>query len=207
MRTGTNVRQAPASSGRSFVFPTQLTDQPLKVQILKPIGTAYIAFKPGEEQYKVAFPPFEGLEMACEVQVRTSDDNYGPPKKPAATTPAKDARSYLESHQVVSFLQASLEALIKEQPADPYAYLGRHFCSGYRPNDWRGGVAPVAADPTGNVDIKPPAEDPTSNHKLGAPGTQPIHHASEERSGDAGILSLHLTWDRETQSQTKEPRW
>jgi len=89
-------------------------------------------------------------------------------------------------------LQASLEALIKEQPADPYAYLGRHFCSGYRPNDWRTGVAPVAADPTGNVDIKPPAEDPTSNHKLGAPGTQPTQHASEARSGDAEILSLSL---------------
>jgi len=217
MRTGSNVRQAPASSGRSFVFPAQTTDQPLKVQVLKPIGTAYVAFKPGEDQYKVTFPCFEGLEMACEVQVRTSDDGIVVPKKAAAaTTSVKDARNYLESHQVVPFLQASLEALIQERPEDPYAYLGRHFCSGYCPSDLRTGVAPTTSDATGNVDIKasagtadapaandaagnvdikPSAEDAQKNlHQdlQSASDTGDVEKVLKVQSGDVEVLSLSL---------------
>jgi hypothetical protein len=47
IRAGTVRRQAQLSSGRPFKFPKITMDEsPLKIDILKQIGTAYLVLKP-----------------------------------------------------------------------------------------------------------------------------------------------------------------
>ncbi|CAE8693393.1 unnamed protein product, partial [Polarella glacialis] len=68
VRAGTVRRQAQVSSGRAFRFPnSSLKDNPLKVDILQQIGTAYLVLKPGEGQYKLKF---QNTALDCEVGIK-----------------------------------------------------------------------------------------------------------------------------------------
>ncbi|CAJ1428904.1 unnamed protein product [Effrenium voratum] len=134
IRAGTVRRQAQISSGRPFRFPKiTLEENPVKIDILQQVGTAYLVTKPGEDQYKVSF---EG-EFNAELEVQLSQMDGSEPKaevedrKQEAVASAKDAKEYLENHQVLQFVQAVLQTVIKERPSDPFEYMARHFMNGY----------------------------------------------------------------------------
>ncbi|CAE8591123.1 unnamed protein product, partial [Polarella glacialis] len=164
IRAGTVRRQAQISSGRPFRFPKiSMDENPLKIDILKQVGTAYLVMKPGEEQYKVLFAGEMG-DMSCEVEVKKSEGGEAvaakeaaDDKKVEASASAKDAKDYLEGHQVLQFVQAVLQTVIKEKPANPYEYMARHFMSGYAKDDQRASVS--AAAPANRAPPEPPAAD------------------------------------------------
>eukprot|EP00441_Pelagodinium_beii_P035834 CAMPEP_0197650974 /NCGR_PEP_ID=MMETSP1338-20131121/31274_1 /TAXON_ID=43686 ORGANISM="Pelagodinium beii, Strain RCC1491" /NCGR_SAMPLE_ID=MMETSP1338 /ASSEMBLY_ACC=CAM_ASM_000754 /LENGTH=261 /DNA_ID=CAMNT_0043225499 /DNA_START=71 /DNA_END=853 /DNA_ORIENTATION=- len=158
IRAGSVRRQAALNSGRPFRFPSISPEEnPLKIDILQQVGTAYLVLKPGEEQYKVVFSGSSG--MNCEVEVKKTDGEPSPTspsgEKKEASQTAKDAKEYLDAHQVLPLVQAVLQTVIKEKPADPCAHMARHFMSGYSLNDVK---TPVAAK---TPEAPPaPAEEP-----------------------------------------------
>ncbi|CAJ1338007.1 unnamed protein product [Effrenium voratum] len=76
-------------------------------------------------------------EFNAELEVQLSQMDGSEPKaevedrKQEAVASAKDAKEYLENHQVLQFVQAVLQTVIKERPSDPFEYMARHFMNGY----------------------------------------------------------------------------
>jgi len=141
VRAGSTRRQAALNSGRPFRFPQiSMAENPLKIDILKTVGSAYLVLKPKEEQYKVVFTGSEG-DLSCEIEIKqvggaeTSVTANLAETKKSDTASAKEAKDYLEGHQVLQFVQAVLQTVCKEKPEDPYAYIARHFLGGYNPSE------------------------------------------------------------------------
>jgi hypothetical protein len=125
IRAGTVRRQATLASNRPFRFPKiTMEESPLKIDVLQQIATAYVVLKPNEDQYKVLFQGPGGVPstLSCEVEVKKSDGDHGSKKDDDAvatkdaTNGAKEAKDYLEEHQLLKFVQAALQAVIKERP-------------------------------------------------------------------------------------------
>jgi len=198
IRAGTVRRQATIASGRPFRFPKiSMDENPLKIDILKQIGSAYLVMKPGEEQYKVTFQTSEGVpSMACEVEVKPVEilegmdtGNGEVVDKKAEAASAKEAKDYLENHKVLQFVQAVLQTVIKERPSDPYAYIARHFMSGYEPADSKAprpiSAPPQPSDGTKALEDSPPAPVPQEEAKAAPPPEAPKEEAKAAPPADA----------------------
>lgn len=134
IRAGSVRRQATLGTGRSFRFPQLAPDaNPVKIDILKPVGSAYLVLKPGEEHYRLTFDS----GMSAEVEVKGVDVNKpSVAEEPNADSKltAKEAKDYLDRHQVLPLVQAVVQAVLKERPADPFVHIARHFLNGYLPD-------------------------------------------------------------------------
>mmetsp|Transcript_132437 Transcript_132437/g.382844 ORF Transcript_132437/g.382844 Transcript_132437/m.382844 type:complete len:256 (-) Transcript_132437:120-887(-) len=144
VRAGAARRQAPVSSAKPMQFPELASDgHPIKVDILKQVGSGYLVLKPNAEQYKIVFQGEKGsAEPSCEVLVKKSESCGvvapiipSPEVVTATAAEEMDAKAYLEEHRIRQFMQAVLHSVMKERPTDPYAYMARHFMSGYYPGD------------------------------------------------------------------------
>lgn len=88
VRAGTTRRQAPVAADRPFRFPTQVHEAtPFKVDILEPIASARLIFRPGEErrtdcQYHIP------LEPASEPQDAPFKDQEEEDRRKAQADPA-----------------------------------------------------------------------------------------------------------------------
>lgn len=137
VRAGPVRKQAAVNAGKPYRFPKlTIAESPIKIDILQPIGTAYIVVKPGHGSYQAIFQGKHAEGMSCEVEIRAPEGEEAADKEPEAAEnaqAAKDAKAYLESHSVLSFVQAVLQTVIKERPADPFAHIARHFACGYDP--------------------------------------------------------------------------
>lgn len=135
IRAGSVRRQAALSAGKSFKFPKiGMAESPIKIDILQPIGTAYVVCKPGHGNYQAVFQGNCAEGMSCEVEISSADEDEKDDKEAEAAEiarTAQDAKAYLESHSILSFVQAVLQTVVKERPADPYALIARHFSCGY----------------------------------------------------------------------------
>ena len=156
VRAGTVRRQALINSGRPFRFPkTSMDGNPIKIDVMQTVGSAYLVLNPNSEQYKVTFD--KDSKISAELSVKKVDGSGAEAKEePAAkevAMSAKDAKEYLEAHQILQFVQAVLQTVIKDRPTDPYKYMARHFLSGYDQGESK---AEVAASPP------PPAPMPRS---------------------------------------------
>jgi hypothetical protein len=130
VRAGGVRRQAPIARGAPLKFPRiSMEENPVKIDILRPVSTAYLIVKPGETKYKVAFDGGDG--MSCEVELRADQGGEAVKDEKPVAGNTKDAKDYLEEHKLVQFIQALLQTVIKDRPENPYEYMARHFLSGY----------------------------------------------------------------------------
>lgn len=191
VRAGSIRRQAVISGGRSFRFPrSSAKENPLKVDILQQVGSAYLVLKPGEDQYKLKFA--DGT-LTCEVSVKQleNDDasDWDFDKKADASARgggAKDAKDYLEQHQVLPFVQAVLQTVIKDKPKDPFTYIANHFLSGYGQGEAR--TKACAEPPSDNANPKTDTSfrEKHSAEKISTAITNTNNHlVSEERAKDS----------------------
>merc|ERR1719414_2306224 len=105
-------------------FPSlSMQESPLKVDVFKPIGTAYLVLKPDTNQYKVIFS--ESEDMSAEIEIGSTDSNAPSQQVQVSPRNTKDAQEYLERHQVLSFVQAMLQTVVKEKPDKPYEVMAR----------------------------------------------------------------------------------
>jgi len=193
VRAGAVRRQAAAANQRPFRFPSKPMDSPLKVEVFRPVGAAYVVLRPGEDQYKVQFKPLEGAEgppISCELHVKGSKEGDSVPLSPAGEEPkettagAKEAKDYLESHQVMQFVQSLLQTLIKDKPVDPFAYMARHFASGYEPNEQRSplpaGVVPEKSSESTMKPDKSQTEDEAKIEEMRLMAKDTLFSASQD---------------------------
>eukprot|EP00429_Kryptoperidinium_foliaceum_P099519 CAMPEP_0176247858 /NCGR_PEP_ID=MMETSP0121_2-20121125/33169_1 /TAXON_ID=160619 /ORGANISM="Kryptoperidinium foliaceum, Strain CCMP 1326" /LENGTH=175 /DNA_ID=CAMNT_0017587521 /DNA_START=69 /DNA_END=592 /DNA_ORIENTATION=+ len=137
IRAGTVRRQAAISSGRPFRFPKSESkdDMLVKFDILTKIASGYVVLKPdmsSSRKYKVDFSG--DSKLACEVEVKPADGSApaaAPKEEADPGTSTKDAKEYLETKGVLTFVQNVLQVLVKERPEDPFPFMARHFMSGY----------------------------------------------------------------------------
>jgi len=142
MGAGAVRRQTVVSSGRPLKFPrSEESQNPMKVDIFKPIASGYLVMRPGEEQYKVLLSGVGGMTSAlsCELKVTgegaskavnpvSIDDALSDPHRSEAVLRAQE---YLDKHSLTDFVHKVLSTVVKERPADPYEAMARHFSSGY----------------------------------------------------------------------------
>jgi len=133
VRAGTVRRQAPADSGRPLRFPSiSVEDNPVKIDILMPVATAFLIVMPGSDKYRVHFDDASNQDsrpsMMCEVELMTvqGETDEELPTKTAVGSPT-DAKDYLERHQLLPFVQALIQTVVREKPQDPYNYMARQF--------------------------------------------------------------------------------
>eukprot|EP00930_Biecheleria_cincta_P037777 TRINITY_DN25956_c0_g1_i1.p1 TRINITY_DN25956_c0_g1~~TRINITY_DN25956_c0_g1_i1.p1 ORF type:complete len:685 (-),score=139.18 TRINITY_DN25956_c0_g1_i1:91-2145(-) len=141
IRAGSVRRQAALKSERKFNFPAidVLKENPVRVDIMKHVGTAFLCLKPEGGQYKLEFDG-ETPMASCELCVQMGDGSESEKPSPSADrgtqgTSAKDAKTYLDSHKVLEIFQSILQTVLKEKPSDPCTYIGKQFMNGYTPTD------------------------------------------------------------------------
>jgi len=191
VRAGTVRRQALINSGRPFRFPkSSLDGNPIKIDVMQTVGSAYLVLNPTSEQYKVSFD--KDSQISAELSVRRLADGAGAEVKeePAAkemAVSAKDAKDYLESHQILQFVQAVLQTVIKERPAEPYGYMAKHFHSGYDQGEAKAS-APSSPPPPAPVPEAPPAP-PTAMVPAELPPAKEEAKAVEEKPAEAAPIA------------------
>jgi len=193
IRAGAIKRQALIDSGRPFRFPKLgMEENPVRITILQQIGSAYLVTKPSERRYQIVFD----TGGSCEVEVKASAENAEEPKAGEAeskenSNTAKEAKDYLEQHQLLQFVQGVLQAVIKEKPKNPFTYIARHFMSGYESEKQKESKAAEPMKETQSpaaVEVAPPPEDtipppaPAGAAKCGAAEVVSAEEASQKAS-------------------------
>jgi len=186
VRAGTVRKQGTMGASKSFAFPTGEENR-LKFDVMSRIGSGNVVLKPASidasSLYKVTLSP----SMSCEVQIKRSGEhppvtNLGiedSPVKISAAAGAKEAKDYLESKGLLSFLQGVLHVVIKDKPDDPYTFMARCFMNGFDDVPHATGGEGVCQEKT--VDSKIPQ---ASVHKEGgetAKGKETLEHESAPR--------------------------
>jgi len=138
VRAGSVRKQGTVGSCKAFGFPSGEENR-LKFDVMSRIGAGNLVLKPASIDASSVYKVTLSDEMSCEVQVNRSGEhppstNLGledSPVKISAAAGAKDAKDYLESKGLLSFLQGVLHVVIKEKPDDPYTYMARCFMNGF----------------------------------------------------------------------------
>ena len=143
VRSGTTRCQAPADPEKlRLCFPKGVKD-PFKVDLLAPLGSAVINYQPGANAYPIQVPvngaigsvtlAVREMEKPKQVDLNAissmeyTKDEKGRPATPATASRrhrlALQARTYLDDHQLLMFVQSLLQGLIKDRPTDPWEYI------------------------------------------------------------------------------------
>jgi len=131
VRAGCVRRQTVVANRQVVAFPQgMMGDSTLQIDILRPVGAAYMVMKPGEVQYKVNFP-------CGEIEIECSGGSAIPEHLRPETVFFREVDEYLETYELLQFVQALLVAVIKERPAKPFEFMARHVGSGYRREERR----------------------------------------------------------------------
>lgn len=157
VRVGGQRRQAAANSiGQSktpFRFaagPNGLN--PFRVDLLKPVGSAKLALKPGEGSYTTTLHGPGGRDVqvkfaVCEpgkappamdpdeAEAQAEEETKIPPLSLDALKGADGqlplsaavAKEYLDQHNLLPFVRSLLQTVIRERPEDPFSYIEEQF--------------------------------------------------------------------------------
>jgi len=138
IRAGTTRRQAAAPLDQPLTFPMlPLNAGSLKVDLLKPIGSCRVDIGLSTETYPVVFPANDaGGHVALELAVKEAPHLCGSgghggreleDDKDKQANAEDAARTYLEKFRLMGFVGELLQYIIREQPEDPYAFMGAYL--------------------------------------------------------------------------------
>lgn len=150
---GSSRRQAPASEERPFHFPLGVDEaSSLRVDVLEPLASAKFILRPGDERHPdcqfaiplhaagggvapaagtradmgltFALSPNLAEEAHAHAAAREGPNKDGESKlgmsKPLR---AQELAEYLDRHNLVEFTQQLVQAVIREKPDRPYAFI------------------------------------------------------------------------------------
>jgi len=146
IRAGGTRRQVQLSAyDRPLSFPCGPEEIPsFKVDALDLVGSARLAYTPGETTYNLELDPtsslYEKVEVSFNIRRRAlgasrqsmdSDAAHSPEPRRMQTEEDRvldlrreqSAREYLETHGLTTFMQFLMQSLMKDKPGDPYAFL------------------------------------------------------------------------------------
>lgn len=239
IRAGGQRKQAAVSSlGQGIPFrlasgPTGMN--PFRIDILKQVGSARLAVRPGEGNYSIevkdAGEGGEPVRVGFAVRAlgpKKGEQGEAPPlERPKVRSrgasnalPMKEeeekrflsqtavAKEYLEAHELLPFVRALLQTVIRDRPLDPYSFIAEQFriaAAAFKPAQPAPGFAAAAdafVDPelekeTGPDPPKLPKSDepvgPSSELPTAVPGTTCRPQREEEEPQDgAAVEGLRL---------------
>jgi len=136
VRCGSTRRQAPLDIARcqALKFPSNLEtlNEPLKIDVLKPVASARLVLHPHQDEYFMNFLDKPGMAIGLNVQPASQTSEAGadagtaghhPGRKQGQAQGPASARDYLELHGVLKYVQSMLTALIQAKPKDPYDFM------------------------------------------------------------------------------------
>ncbi|CAE7360831.1 cspA [Symbiodinium sp. CCMP2592] len=131
VRCGSTRRQAPLDIARcqALKFPSNLEtlNEPLKIDVLKPVASARLVLHPQQDEYFMNFLDKPGMAIGLNVQPASQTSEGGadagtaghhPGRKQGQAQGPASARDYLELHGVLKYVQSMLTALIQAKPKD-----------------------------------------------------------------------------------------
>lgn len=135
IRSGAVRRQGMVSTDKPFRFPQSASESDcvVKVDILQNIGSGYLVMRPNQTEGKQFEVVLGGnSDMACELFVKPADGDRpiaaeSQDDSAAAAKTKQDAKAYLESTGLLTFVQGVLQVVAKQQPQDPFAAMAKHF--------------------------------------------------------------------------------
>eukprot|EP00439_Symbiodinium_sp_Y106_P008200 s731_g1.t1 len=139
------------------------------------VGSGFLVMKPGDQRYKVTTGDSSMVELELSETDGKSAKAAGEQRRDSqdpivAKASAKGAKEYLEHHGIFSFVQAVLQAVIEDQPTDPYRFMARLFLDGgYRESWHSSGVQKSAKDFTATSEPKGPKQTNDSAEEAPAP--------------------------------------
>lgn len=140
IRAGSTRRQVNLSSlDKPLKFPGGPEQcATFKVDVLDLLGSSRLAYDPSESEYCLTLDPADEnnarvMEVAFSIrregEARKSgylSDEGWPLTEDERTTDERrelSARDYMEKHGLTNFMQFLMQSLMKDKPADPYAFL------------------------------------------------------------------------------------
>lgn len=207
IRAGGQRKQAAVSSlGQGIPFrlasgPTGVN--PFRIDILKQVGSARLAVRPGEGNYSIEVK--DAGEGGEPVRVGFAVRALGPKKGEQVEAPPSErpkvrsrgasnalpmkeeeerrflsqtavAKEYLEAHELLPFVRALLQTVIRDRPLDPYSFIAEQFriaAAAFKPTQPAPGFAAAAdayVDPQLEKETGPdPPKLPKSDEPVGPP--------------------------------------
>jgi len=138
IRAGTSRRQGTIQLDKKLYFPVSYQDAvPFKIDLLRHVGTAQATILPEDNAYDVPIEPPTGdgphpmklsfrvgnKPLLCGRARAETKDKAAPELNKLAVPAAAQARRYFDEHNIMRLVQALLEALIRDQPEDPFEYI------------------------------------------------------------------------------------
>jgi len=138
IRAGTSRRQGTIQLDKKLYFPVGYQDAvPFKIDLLRHVGTAQATVLPEDNAYDVPIEPPTGngphpmklsfrignKPLLCGRARADTKDKAAPELNKLAVPAAAQARRYFDEHNIMRLVQALLEALIRDQPEDPFDYI------------------------------------------------------------------------------------
>lgn len=126
VRVGEVQKLAKLAASRTYKFPKDVVNSRKygKVELFRRVGQAVVCIDPkmasGVNEVEVAFDE-AGKSLKFDAEVFRFGAKPSSPKK-AAATPNKVA-AYLDEHHLEARLSDAMQAVLREQPADPAAFL------------------------------------------------------------------------------------
>ncbi|CAJ1458463.1 unnamed protein product [Effrenium voratum] len=147
IRAGSQRKQAAVASleqGTPFRISAGSLN-PFRIDVLQQVGSTRLALRPGEGSYSIDVPGAgkDGGNVRVAFAVREASQaemrkvKVGPRTDPALakeeeeskrfSSQATAAKEYLESHELLPFVRALLQTVIRDKPADPYSFVAEQF--------------------------------------------------------------------------------
>jgi len=139
IRAGTKGRQMPLRFDEPFKLPTTKEASALfKIDVFSQFGKARLTLRPGKYVYEAQIEDGEGAIVgSLEFEARDTSERDRNHRQTPLPQPAKGssrraqatvlASSYLDEHGLIQYLQGLLQSVLREKPADPYAYMIRQL--------------------------------------------------------------------------------
>jgi len=187
LRVGEQQKFSKANnSGRTFKFASPEDKRYGKLEIYRRVGVAAISLdtEKYQEAHELSVPVDDDRVAGREVKYRFALGGNGSlPTSPKATAadPAKQvsqkvnlARDYLQKHQLEQRLSDAMQAVLRDQPDDPGAFLAQRLTSGV-------GIVKKAEEPLKmmqNTQASQPAQSEVAQSSNAAPSQPPAQASS-----------------------------
>jgi len=207
IRSGAVRRQGMVSTDKPFRFPQSASESDcvVKVDILQNIGSGYLVMRPNQTEGKQFEVVLGGnSDMACELFVKPADGDRpiaaeSQDDSAAAAKTKQDAKAYLESTGLLTFVQGVLQVVAKQQPQDPFAAMAKHFLTASDEASPAGPESPKKAPAT------PKAVEETRPAEMAQAAEESAEAATESAKAAAEVLTKPESPKAEATEEATKP--
>lgn len=132
VRVGDVLKQGRYEPSRSYHFPGLDRRRNAKIDIYRHVGSCVVALDPdatSTHEVKVSHSDPTMPEMKLKVNVASSIVDTGKKREERTKAVKHQAQDYLTKFNIENELSDAVKALLKEQPADPMAFLCKHLAT------------------------------------------------------------------------------